>query len=54
MICDKYEVELDIYSIEEDSQKVTVTKITAHDDDLEVFIQGVNLDQLKIDNSKKL
>ncbi|QTP63538.1 hypothetical protein HUB95_05085 [Wolbachia endosymbiont of Ceratosolen solmsi] len=53
MICDKYEVELDIYSIEEDSQKVTVTKITAHDDDLEVFIQGVNLDQLKIDNSKK-
>ncbi|WP_259348834.1 OTU domain-containing protein [Wolbachia pipientis] len=53
MICDKYEVELYIYSIEEDSQKVTVTKITAHDDDLEVFIQDVNLDQLKIDNSKK-
>lgn len=33
--------------------KVTVTKITAHDDDLEVFIQDVNLDQLEIDNSKK-
>ncbi len=53
MICDKYEVEFYIYSIEEDSQKVTVTKITAHDDDPEVFIQDVNLDQLKIDNSKK-
>ena len=53
MICDKYEVEFYIYSIEEDSQKVTVTKITAHDDDPEVFIQDVDLDQLKIDNSKK-
>ncbi|WP_264686223.1 OTU domain-containing protein [Wolbachia endosymbiont (group B) of Polyommatus icarus] len=54
MICDKYKVELYIYSIEEDSQKVTVTKITAHDDDPEVFIQDINLNQLEIDSSKKL
>ncbi|WP_264374953.1 MULTISPECIES: OTU domain-containing protein [unclassified Wolbachia] len=53
MICDKYKVELYIYSIEEDSQKVTVTKITAHDDDPEVFIQDINLNQLEIDSSKK-
>ncbi|MCM1000748.1 MAG: hypothetical protein KTV72_00155 [Wolbachia endosymbiont of Melophagus ovinus] len=53
MICNKYKVELCVYSIEEDGQKVTVTKITAHDDDPEVFIQDLNLDQLKIDNSKK-
>ncbi|MDG7056916.1 MAG: hypothetical protein LKM43_02085 [Wolbachia endosymbiont of Penenirmus auritus] len=53
MICNKYKVELCVYSIEEDSQKVTVTKITAHNDDPEVFIQDLNLDQLKIDNSKK-
>ena len=53
MICDKYEVELYVYSIEEDSQKVTVTKITAHDDDPEFFIEGEDLDQLKMDNSKK-
>ncbi|WP_264683133.1 MULTISPECIES: OTU domain-containing protein [unclassified Wolbachia] len=53
MICDKYKVELYIYSIEEDSQKVTVTKITGHDDDPEVFIQDINLNQLEIDSSKK-
>ncbi len=53
MICDKYEVELYVYSIEEDSQKFTVTKITAHDDDPEVFIQDINLNKLKIDSSKK-
>lgn len=54
MICDKYEVELYVYSIdEENGQKVTVTKITAHDDDPEFFIEDENLDQLKIDNSKK-
>ncbi|WP_341813120.1 hypothetical protein [Wolbachia endosymbiont (group B) of Germaria angustata] len=52
MICEKYEVELYIYSIDEESQKVTVTKITAHDDP-EFFIEGENLDQLKMDNSKK-
>ncbi|MBR9983693.1 MAG: hypothetical protein KFE24_04565 [Wolbachia endosymbiont of Homalodisca vitripennis] len=53
MICDKYKVELYIYSIEEDSQKVTVTKITAHDDDPAVFIQDIDLNQLEIDSSKK-
>ncbi|BET35366.1 MULTISPECIES: OTU domain-containing protein [Wolbachia] len=53
MICDKYKVELRVYSIEEDSQKITVTKITAHDDDPEVFIQDINLNQLEIDSSKK-
>ncbi len=53
MICDKYKVELYIYSIEEDSQKVTVTKITAQDDDPEVYIQDINLNQLEIDSSKK-
>ncbi|MDX5507606.1 MAG: hypothetical protein O7149_03230 [Wolbachia endosymbiont of Hylaeus sinuatus] len=54
MICDKYEVELYVYSINEEyGQKVTVTKITASNDDPEVFIQDVNLDQLKIDDSKK-
>lgn len=52
MICEKYEVELYIYSIDEESQKVTVTKITAHDDP-EFFIEDENLDQLKMDNSKK-
>lgn len=52
MICEKYEVEFYIYSIDEESQKVTVTKITAHDDP-EFFIEGENLDQLKMDNSKK-
>ena len=53
MICDKYKVELYIYSIEEGSQKVTVTKITAHDDDPAVFIQDIDLNQLEIDSSKK-
>ncbi|WP_265021607.1 OTU domain-containing protein [Wolbachia endosymbiont (group A) of Icerya purchasi] len=53
MICDKYEVELCIYSIEKYGQKVTVTKITANNDDPKVFIEDENLDQLKIDNSKK-
>lgn len=54
MICDKYEVELYVYSINEEyGQKVTVTKITASNDDPGVFIQDVDLDQLKIDNSKK-
>ncbi|WP_341815417.1 MULTISPECIES: hypothetical protein [unclassified Wolbachia] len=53
MICDKYKVELRVYSIEEDSQKVTVTKITAHDDDPEVFMEDINLNQLEIDSSKK-
>lgn len=53
MICDKYEVELYIYSIDEESQKVTVTKITAHDDDPEVFMEDINLNQLEIDSSKK-
>lgn len=53
MICEKYEVELYIYSIDEESQKVTVTKITAHDDDPAVFIQDIDLDQLEIDSSKK-
>lgn len=53
MICNKYKVELYIYSIEEDSQKVTVTKITAHDDDPAVFIQDIDLNQLEIDSSKK-
>ncbi|WP_353289403.1 hypothetical protein [Wolbachia endosymbiont (group A) of Paraperithous gnathaulax] len=53
VICDKYKVELYVHSIEEDSKKVTVTKITAHGCDPEVFVQGVNLDQLKVDNSKK-
>ncbi|WP_353279715.1 hypothetical protein [Wolbachia endosymbiont (group B) of Xanthorhoe designata] len=53
MICDKYKVELRVYSIEEDGQKVTVTKITAHDDDPEVFMEDINLNQLEIDSSKK-
>ncbi|MFT4314629.1 MAG: hypothetical protein AB3P11_06130 [Wolbachia pipientis] len=53
MICEKYEVELYIYSIDEESQKVTVTKITAHDDDPAVFIQDIDLNQLEIDSSKK-
>lgn len=53
VVCDKYKVELYVHSIEEDSKKVTVTKITAHGCDPEVFVQGVNLDQLKVDNSKK-
>ncbi|OAM06266.1 MAG: hypothetical protein TV41_03300 [Wolbachia endosymbiont of Dactylopius coccus] len=53
MIYEKYEVELYIYSIDEESQKVTVTKITAHDDDPAVFIQDIDLNQLEIDSSKK-
>ncbi|WP_353287462.1 hypothetical protein [Wolbachia endosymbiont (group B) of Gerris lacustris] len=46
-------MELYIYSIDEESQKVTVTKITAHDDDPEVYIQDINLNQLEIDINKK-
>ncbi|MBD0392088.1 hypothetical protein IC220_06640 [Wolbachia endosymbiont of Pentalonia nigronervosa] len=55
MISNEYKLKLYFYSVnEEDGQKITVTKITPDSDDQEVFIEGVNLDQLHKDSNEKV
>ncbi|WP_265045189.1 MULTISPECIES: hypothetical protein [unclassified Wolbachia] len=58
MIANKYDVELYFYGISEaisgeDIQKIIVTKITSNDGDPEVFMEGEDLDKLKINCNEK-